>query len=73
MSMSLPPGFRFNPTDEELIFYYLRNRAASEQCPAPVMADVDVYKFNPWDLPCKLAHPCILTDLHATPTMHDPI
>ncbi|XP_047057369.1 NAC domain-containing protein 48-like [Lolium rigidum] len=56
MSMSLPPGFRFNPTDEELIFYYLRNRAASEQCPAPVIADVDVYKFNPWDLPSQAVY-----------------
>uniref|UniRef100_A0ACD5VU72 Uncharacterized protein n=1 Tax=Avena sativa TaxID=4498 RepID=A0ACD5VU72_AVESA len=56
MSMSLPPGFRFHPTDEELIFYYLRNRAASAQCPAPIIADVDVYKFDPWDLPCQAAY-----------------
>uniref|UniRef100_A0ACD5W2K2 Uncharacterized protein n=1 Tax=Avena sativa TaxID=4498 RepID=A0ACD5W2K2_AVESA len=56
MSMSLPPGFRFNPTDEELIFYYLRNRAASAQCPAPIIADVDVYKFDPWDLPCQASY-----------------
>ena len=62
MSMSLPPGFRFNPTDEELIFYYLRNRAASMQCPAPIIADVDVYKFDPWDLPCKLCSSMDVTD-----------
>ncbi|RCV14566.1 hypothetical protein SETIT_2G436000v2 [Setaria italica] len=49
----LPPGFRFHPTDEELILHYLRNRAASAPCPVPIIADVDIYKFNPWDLPSK--------------------
>ncbi|XP_006658973.2 NAC domain-containing protein 2-like [Oryza brachyantha] len=48
---SLPPGFRFHPTDEELILHYLRSRAAAEQCPVPIIADVDIYKFDPWDLP----------------------
>jgi hypothetical protein len=50
---TLPPGFRFHPTDEELILHYLRNRAASMPCPVPIIADVDIYKFDPWDLPCK--------------------
>ncbi|EER99924.1 NAC domain-containing protein 102 [Sorghum bicolor] len=49
----LPPGFRFHPTDDELILHYLRNRAASAPCPVPIIADVDIYKFNPWDLPAK--------------------
>ncbi|CAL5071116.1 unnamed protein product [Urochloa decumbens] len=49
----LPPGFRFHPTDEELILHYLRNRAASSPCPVPIIADVDIYKFDPWDLPSK--------------------
>jgi hypothetical protein len=58
----LPPGFRFHPTDEELILHYLRNRAASAQCPVPIIADVDIYKFDPWDLPCKLIiHPSLRT------------
>ncbi|OEL17353.1 NAC transcription factor NAM-B2 [Dichanthelium oligosanthes] len=50
---SLPPGFRFHPTDEELILHYLRKRAAAAPCPAPVIAEVDIYKFDPWDLPDK--------------------
>ncbi|KAL6626558.1 hypothetical protein ACP70R_030284 [Stipagrostis hirtigluma subsp. patula] len=50
---ALPPGFRFHPTDEELILYYLRKRAAAAPCPAPVVAEVDIYKFDPWDLPAK--------------------
>ncbi|KAJ1686602.1 hypothetical protein LUZ63_017992 [Rhynchospora breviuscula] len=50
---SLPAGFRFHPTDEELISYYLRNRVASVPCPVPIIAEVDIYKFNPWDLPSQ--------------------
>lgn len=48
---SLPPGFRFHPTDEELILHYLRNRASSAPCPVSIIAEVDIYKFDPWDLP----------------------
>ncbi|WOL17096.1 NAC transcription factor [Canna indica] len=49
----LPPGFRFHPTDEELILHYLRKQAASQPCPAAIIAEVDIYKFDPWDLPAK--------------------
>nr|ADP69101.1 NAC transcription factor 1 [Bambusa emeiensis] len=52
----LPPGFRFHPTDEELILHYLRNRAGSSPCPVAIIADVDIYKFDPWDLPSKAAY-----------------
>ncbi|KAJ0975556.1 hypothetical protein J5N97_017521 [Dioscorea zingiberensis] len=49
----LPPGFRFFPTDEELIVHYLRNKAALIPCPASIIGEVDIYKFDPWDLPAK--------------------
>ncbi|XP_059308583.1 NAC domain-containing protein 2-like [Lycium ferocissimum] len=49
----LPPGFRFHPTDEELIMYYLRNQANSKPCPVSIIPEVDVYKFDPWELPEK--------------------
>ncbi|CAA7392967.1 unnamed protein product [Spirodela intermedia] len=52
----LPPGFRFHPTDEELILHYLRKRAASLPCPVSIIAEVDIYKFNPWDLPDKAVY-----------------
>ncbi|ERM97194.1 hypothetical protein AMTRI_Chr01g126280 [Amborella trichopoda] len=55
MAKNLPPGFRFHPTDEELILHYLRNRAASNPCPVSIIAEVDIYKFDPWDLPAKAA------------------
>ncbi|XP_074559627.1 NAC domain-containing protein 2-like [Curcuma longa] len=53
--VSLPPGFRFHPTDEELIQHYLKNRASSLPCPVSVIADVNIYKFDPWDLPAMAA------------------
>ncbi|KAJ8564670.1 hypothetical protein K7X08_001130 [Anisodus acutangulus] len=49
----LSPGFRFHPTDEELIMYYLRNQATSRPCPVSIIPEVDVYKFDPWELPEK--------------------
>ncbi|KAL0327158.1 UNVERIFIED_CONTAM: NAC domain-containing protein 1 [Sesamum angustifolium] len=52
-SSDLPPGFRFHPTDEELITYYLRNQAKSRPCPVSIIPEVDIYKFDPWELPEK--------------------
>ncbi|XP_042423856.1 NAC transcription factor 29-like [Zingiber officinale] len=49
----LPPGFRFHPTDEELILHYLRHQAASQPCPVSIIAEVDIYKHDPWELPAK--------------------
>lgn len=49
----LPPGFRFHPTDEELIVYYLENQATSRPCPVSIIPEVDIYKFDPWELPDK--------------------
>jgi len=48
---SLPPGFRFHPTDEELILHYLRKKVSSSPVPLSIIADVDIYKSDPWDLP----------------------
>ncbi|KAI3957446.1 hypothetical protein MKW98_003167 [Papaver atlanticum] len=52
----LAPGFRFHPTDEELIVHYLRNKVTSLPIQACIVAEVDLYKFNPWDLPRKAAY-----------------
>ncbi|KAK4786715.1 hypothetical protein SAY86_010548 [Trapa natans] len=51
----LPPGFRFHPTDEELILHYLQKRASSAHLPVSIIAEVDIYKFDPWDLPAMAA------------------
>ncbi|XP_015081075.1 NAC transcription factor 56-like [Solanum pennellii] len=49
----LPPGFRFHPTDEELVVHYLKKRVASVPLPVSIIAEVDLYKFDPWELPAK--------------------
>ncbi|XP_076928743.1 NAC domain-containing protein 78-like [Bidens hawaiensis] len=48
---SLAPGFRFHPTDEELVRYYLRRKVCSKPFRFDAISDVDVYKVEPWDLP----------------------
>ncbi|KAK7336230.1 hypothetical protein VNO77_16765 [Canavalia gladiata] len=50
---NLPPGFRFHPTDEELILHYLRKKVASIPLPVSIIAEVDIYKLDPWELPAK--------------------
>jgi len=54
-ALQLPPGFRFHPTDDELVNYYLCRRCAGLPLAAPVIAEVDLYKFDPWQLPEKAA------------------
>lgn len=54
MQPQLPPGFRFHPTDEELVVHYLKRKAASAPLPVPIIAEVDLYKFDPWELPGTL-------------------
>jgi hypothetical protein len=47
----LPPGFRFRPTDEELVVHYLRRRALSSPLPAAVdIPDVRILAHDPSDL-----------------------
>ncbi|XP_075111331.1 NAC domain-containing protein 7-like [Nicotiana tabacum] len=46
----VPPGFRFHPTDEELVDYYLRKKITSRRIDLGVINDVDLYKIEPWDL-----------------------
>lgn len=46
----VPPGFRFHPTDEELVDYYLRKKITSRRIDLDVIKDIDLYKIEPWDL-----------------------
>lgn len=46
----VPPGFRFHPTDEELVDYYLRKKVASREIDLDVIKEVDLYRIEPWDL-----------------------
>ncbi|KAG5535106.1 hypothetical protein RHGRI_023027 [Rhododendron griersonianum] len=51
--MELPPGFRFHPTDEELITHYLSEKVLDSCFYARAIGDVDLNKVEPWDLPWK--------------------
>ena len=51
--MELPPGFRFHPTDEELITHYLTPKVLDICFSARAIGEVDLNKSEPWDLPSK--------------------
>ncbi|KAI9160557.1 hypothetical protein LWI28_009386 [Acer negundo] len=46
----MPPGYKFFPHDEELILAYLMKKVSNRSLPCNVIVDVNLYKFNPWDL-----------------------
>ncbi|CAN6236781.1 unnamed protein product [Urochloa humidicola] len=50
---SLPPGFRFHPTDVELTVYYLKRKLLGKHLRCNAITEIDLYKFAPWDLPEK--------------------
>lgn len=48
---TLPPGFRFHPTDEELVTCYLVNKISDSNFTGKAITDVDLNKCEPWELP----------------------
>ncbi|KAK7410344.1 hypothetical protein VNO78_01057 [Psophocarpus tetragonolobus] len=50
---TLPPGFRFHPTDEELVTCYLVNKISDSNFTGRAITDVDLNKCEPWELPGK--------------------
>jgi hypothetical protein len=51
------PGYRFHPTDEELVTFYLRRKVARKALRIEVIREMDIYKHDPWDLPSKILLP----------------
>ncbi|XVF18300.1 hypothetical protein REPUB_Repub11eG0009400 [Reevesia pubescens] len=45
------PGFRFHPTDEELLRFYLRRKVEKKPIKIELIKQMDIYKYDPWDLP----------------------
>ncbi|KAL5797239.1 hypothetical protein ACOSQ2_002059 [Xanthoceras sorbifolium] len=50
----LPIGYRFRPTDEELVVHYLKRKAFGLPLPASVIPHFDVFQAHPWALPGDL-------------------
>ncbi|KAL3620595.1 hypothetical protein CASFOL_035507 [Castilleja foliolosa] len=49
---TLPPGFRFNPSDEELVCHYLYKKIANEQVDdRGTLVEIDLHTCEPWQLP----------------------
>ncbi|XP_024995742.1 NAC domain-containing protein 60-like isoform X1 [Cynara cardunculus var. scolymus] len=50
-SSSVFPGFRFSPTDNELISYYLKKKLQGSDNCVDIIPEVDFCRHEPWDLP----------------------
>lgn len=50
----LPVGFRFYPTEVELVSFYLPHKLNGTRSDIDrVIPVVNIYDYNPWDLPRK--------------------
>ena len=49
----LPPGFRFHPTDEELVSFYLASKLRNPNFTDRAITEADLNKLEPWELPGK--------------------
>ena len=45
------PGFRFHPTEEELIEFYLRRKVEGKRFSVELITYLDLYRYDPWELP----------------------
>ncbi|XP_057500831.1 NAC domain-containing protein 35-like [Actinidia eriantha] len=45
------PGFRFHPTEEELIEFYLRRKVEGKRFAVELITFLDLYRYDPWELP----------------------
>lgn len=60
---ALAPGFRFHPTDEELVSYYLKRKVLGRPVRFDAIGDADIYKYEPWDLAGSLGFLCLFVSL----------
>ncbi|XP_057798251.1 NAC domain-containing protein 35-like [Salvia miltiorrhiza] len=45
------PGFRFHPTEEELVDFYLRRKVEGKSFNLELITFLDLYRYDPWELP----------------------
>ncbi|GAA0140270.1 hypothetical protein LIER_01650 [Lithospermum erythrorhizon] len=48
---TLPPGFRFHPSDQELVCHYLRNKIENQDVSRGTLVEIDLHICEPWQLP----------------------
>lgn len=48
---SLPPGFRFYPSDEELVCHYLYKKITNEEALKGTLVEINLHTCEPWQLP----------------------
>ncbi|XP_071738157.1 protein CUP-SHAPED COTYLEDON 3-like [Rutidosis leptorrhynchoides] len=48
---SLPPGFRFYPSDDELVCHYLYKKISNEDVLKGTLVEIDLHTCEPWQLP----------------------
>ncbi|XP_038999628.1 NAC domain-containing protein 35-like isoform X2 [Hibiscus syriacus] len=49
------PGFRFHPTEEELVEFYLRRKVEDKRFNVELITFLDLYRYDPWELPALAA------------------
>nr|GMC51463.1 NAC domain-containing protein 35-like [Ipomoea batatas] len=49
------PGFRFHPTEEELVEFYLRRKVEGKPFNVELITFLDLYRYDPWELPALAA------------------
>ncbi|XP_020411930.1 NAC domain-containing protein 83 isoform X3 [Prunus persica] len=47
----MPLGFRFHPTEEELVDYYLKNKRQDRDFNVNHIPEIDICKYDPWEIP----------------------
>ena len=71
-------GYRFYPTEEELVSFYLDNKLEGRRQELQhVIPEISIYDIEPWDLPRKnLSHPLLFfltTDKKGTRPLKIPL
>ncbi|KAM7522527.1 hypothetical protein LguiA_012429 [Lonicera macranthoides] len=54
---TLPPGFKFCPSDEELVCHYLRKKIFNEEdfLKGTTLLEIDLHSCEPWELPASIS------------------
>lgn len=47
----LSPGFRFHPTDVELVMYWLKRKILGKKLQLEAISEVDICAYDPEELP----------------------